>query len=103
MASTRDVAASAAAATAPAARVVGADEGLTLMIDNYDSFTYNIVQYLSELGANVHVVRNDFGTIADLEALKPARIVVSPGPGYPSEVRMCVISCCCVVQVGCCP
>lgn len=51
---------------------------MLLMIDNYDSFTYNVVQYLGELGAEVKVVRNDELTIAEIEALKPERIVVSP-------------------------
>ncbi|MBB3102077.1 aminodeoxychorismate/anthranilate synthase component II [Azomonas macrocytogenes] len=58
---------------------------MLLMIDNYDSFTYNVVQYLSELGAEVKVVRNDELTIAGIEALQPERIVVSPGPCTPSE------------------
>lgn len=55
------------------------------MIDNYDSFTYNLVQYLSELGAQVSVHRNDALTIADVEALKPTQIVISPGPCTPDE------------------
>ena len=59
--------------------------GLTLMVDNYDSFTYNIVQYLEELGASVVVVRHDAATLADIEALSPARIVISPGPGAPKD------------------
>lgn len=58
---------------------------MILMIDNYDSFTYNIVQYLGELKANVNVVRNDEVTLADIEAMKPERIVVSPGPCTPHE------------------
>lgn len=58
---------------------------MLLMIDNYDSFTYNVVQYLGELGAEVKVVRNDELTIAQIEALKPERIVVSPGPCTPNE------------------
>lgn len=58
---------------------------MLLMIDNYDSFTYNLVQYLGELGADVHVVRNDEVAIADIEKLNPERIVVSPGPCSPSE------------------
>ena len=58
---------------------------MLLMIDNYDSFTYNVVQYLSELGAVVKVVRNDELTVAEIEALKPERIVVSPGPCTPNE------------------
>ncbi|HEY9854455.1 MAG TPA: aminodeoxychorismate/anthranilate synthase component II [Stenomitos sp.] len=55
------------------------------MIDNYDSFTYNIVQYLGELGAEVQVYRNDALTLADIERLAPERIVISPGPGTPDD------------------
>jgi anthranilate synthase component 2 len=58
---------------------------MLLMIDNYDSFTYNIVQYLGELGADVHVVRNDEITVDDIAALAPERIVLSPGPCTPNE------------------
>jgi anthranilate synthase component 2 len=58
---------------------------MLLMIDNYDSFTYNLVQYLGELGADVHVVRNDEVSVADIERLAPERIVVSPGPCSPNE------------------
>ncbi|MDI1302431.1 MAG: aminodeoxychorismate/anthranilate synthase component II [bacterium] len=58
---------------------------MILMIDNYDSFTYNIVQYLGELGQDVRVVRNDEITIADIEAMAPERIVISPGPCSPNE------------------
>lgn len=58
---------------------------MLLMIDNYDSFTYNIVQYLGELGADVHVVRNDEITVDEIEALAPERIVLSPGPCTPNE------------------
>ena len=58
---------------------------MLLMIDNYDSFTYNVVQYLGELGADVHVHRNDEITIEQIEALKPERIVISPGPCTPNE------------------
>ena len=56
-----------------------------LLIDNYDSFTYNLVQYLGELGAEVKVVRNDELTVDAVEALAPARIVISPGPGTPDD------------------
>lgn len=55
------------------------------MIDNYDSFTYNLVQYLSELGATVTVYRNDQITVADLAASQPDGIVISPGPGRPED------------------
>ncbi len=58
---------------------------MLLMLDNYDSFTYNVVQYLGELGADVHVVRNDELSVAEIEALAPERIVVSPGPCTPNE------------------
>jgi anthranilate synthase component 2 len=58
---------------------------MLLMIDNYDSFTYNIVQYLGELGAEVHVVRNDEITVDEIETLAPERIVLSPGPCTPNE------------------
>ncbi|GLX16121.1 glutamine amidotransferase [Pseudomonas straminea] len=63
---------------------------MLLMIDNYDSFTYNVVQYLGELGAHVHVIRNDELTIAEIEALKPERIVVSPGPCTPTEAGVSI-------------
>ena len=58
---------------------------MLLMIDNYDSFTYNIVQYLSELGQDVLVKRNDEITLADIEQLNPDHIVISPGPCTPNE------------------
>jgi anthranilate synthase/aminodeoxychorismate synthase-like glutamine amidotransferase len=58
---------------------------MTLVIDNYDSFTYNLVQYLGELGAEVRVRRNDEVTIEQIEALKPDRILISPGPGRPEQ------------------
>ena len=58
---------------------------MLLMIDNYDSFTYNLVQYLGELGEQVHTVRNDAITIEAVEALAPSRIVISPGPGTPDD------------------
>jgi anthranilate synthase component 2 len=61
-----------------------------LMIDNYDSFTYNLVQYLGELGAEVRVERNDALTLADVEALAPERIVISPGPCTPNEAGISV-------------
>jgi len=56
---------------------------MLLLIDNYDSFTYNLFQYLSELGEEVVVVRNDKTTIAEIERMKPERIVISPGPSTP--------------------
>jgi anthranilate synthase/aminodeoxychorismate synthase-like glutamine amidotransferase len=63
---------------------------MLLMIDNYDSFTYNLVQYLGELGEDVHVYRNDKITIEEIEALKPSRIVISPGPCTPKEAGVSV-------------
>ncbi len=61
-----------------------------LVIDNYDSFTYNLVQHLGELGAEVGVVRNDKATVAELLRLKPDRLVVSPGPCTPKEAGISV-------------
>jgi anthranilate synthase/aminodeoxychorismate synthase-like glutamine amidotransferase len=58
---------------------------MMLLIDNYDSFTYNLFQYLSELGADVHTVRNDEITLDEIEKLAPERIVISPGPGTPDD------------------
>ena len=63
---------------------------MLLMIDNYDSFTYNLVQYLGELGAEVKVVRNDEVDIAGIRALAPERIVISPGPCTPNEAGVSV-------------
>jgi anthranilate synthase/aminodeoxychorismate synthase-like glutamine amidotransferase len=57
----------------------------TVLIDNYDSFTYNLYQYLAEMGADVKVFRNDQVTIAEIEALAPDHIVISPGPGDPDD------------------
>ena len=63
---------------------------MLLMIDNYDSFTYNLVQYLGELGADVRVYRNDEIGIAEIEALAPQQIVISPGPCTPNEAGISV-------------
>ncbi len=63
---------------------------MLLMIDNYDSFTYNLVQYLQTLGAEVKVVRNDELTVAQIDALKPSGIVISPGPRTPNEAGVSV-------------
>ena len=63
---------------------------MILMIDNYDSFTYNIVQYLGELAANVKVVRNDMLSIKDIEHMEPEKIVISPGPCTPNEAGISV-------------
>lgn len=64
--------------------------GKLLMLDNYDSFTYNLVRYFGELGEDVAVHRNDEITLEDIEAMKPARIVVSPGPCTPNEAGVSV-------------
>jgi anthranilate synthase component 2 len=63
---------------------------MILMIDNYDSFTYNLVQYLGELGAEVETVRNDAVTVGDIAVMKPEGIVISPGPCTPNEAGICV-------------
>jgi anthranilate synthase component 2 len=63
---------------------------MLLMIDNYDSFTYNLVQYLGELGEDVAVYRNDEITLEDISAMRPERIVVSPGPCTPNEAGVSV-------------
>jgi len=60
------------------------------MIDNYDSFTFNLVQYFGELGQDVKVVRNDEISVAEIAALKPAHLVLSPGPCSPAEAGVCV-------------
>jgi anthranilate synthase/aminodeoxychorismate synthase-like glutamine amidotransferase len=61
---------------------------MLLLIDNYDSFTYNLYQYLSELGERVEVRRNDQITLAEIEAIRPERIVISPGPCTPNEAGL---------------
>src|SRR2546422_11124506 len=63
---------------------------MILLIDNYDSFTYNLYQYLSELGAVVEVVRNDEATVEDIDVMAPDKIVISPGPGTPSDAGISV-------------
>jgi anthranilate synthase component 2 len=63
---------------------------MLVMIDNYDSFTYNVVQYLGELGADVRVFRNDEITIEEIEAMKPDHLVISPGPCTPNEAGISV-------------
>ena len=63
---------------------------MLLMIDNYDSFTYNLVQYFGELGADMRVFRNDEISIADIEKLAPSKIVISPGPCTPKEAGISV-------------
>jgi anthranilate synthase/aminodeoxychorismate synthase-like glutamine amidotransferase len=63
---------------------------MILMIDNYDSFTYNLVQYLAELGAEVETVRNDEVSLGDIVEMKPEGIVISPGPCTPNEAGICL-------------
>ena len=63
---------------------------MLLMIDNYDSFTYNLVQYFAELGEDVRVFRNDEITVEGMAALKPDKLVLSPGPCSPAEAGVCV-------------
>jgi len=63
---------------------------MILMIDNYDSFTYNIVQYCLELGADLKVIRNDELTVEEIKALNPEKIIISPGPATPNEAGVCL-------------
>ncbi len=63
---------------------------MLLVIDNYDSFTYNLVQYLGELGENPHVIRNDAMRVEEIAALAPSAIVISPGPKTPAEAGICI-------------
>lgn len=69
---------------------IRAGEYMLLMIDNYDSFTYNLVQYFGELGADVRVFRNDKITLEEIETLRPEHIVISPGPCTPREAGISV-------------
>lgn len=63
---------------------------MILMIDNYDSFTYNIVQYCLELGADLKVIRNDELTVKEIEKLNPEKIIISPGPATPDDAGVCL-------------
>jgi len=63
---------------------------MLLMIDNYDSFTYNLVQYFAELGEDVRVVRNDEITVEGIGAMRPGKLVLSPGPCSPAEAGVCI-------------
>ena len=63
---------------------------MVLVLDNYDSFTYNLVQYLGELGADIQVMRNDVVTVEDVVNAKPERIVISPGPGRPEDAGVTI-------------
>jgi anthranilate synthase/aminodeoxychorismate synthase-like glutamine amidotransferase len=74
-----------------------------LVVDNYDSFTFNLVQYVLELGAVVDVVRNDAASVAELLALAPTHIVLSPGPGRPTDSGVCQDLCRELAQTGAVP
>jgi anthranilate synthase/aminodeoxychorismate synthase-like glutamine amidotransferase len=75
----------------PACKLHGEEgRGVVFVLDNYDSFTYNLVQYLGELGAKVEVRRNDQVSVADVEALRPERIVISPGPCTPQDAGISI-------------
>ena len=63
---------------------------MILLIDNYDSFTYNLVQYIGALEPDIRVVRNDVCTLAEIEEMHPQAIVISPGPGKPSDAGICI-------------
>jgi anthranilate synthase component 2 len=63
---------------------------MILMIDNYDSFTYNIVQYCLELGADLKVIRNDELSVEEIEKLNPEKIIISPGPATPDDAGICL-------------
>ena len=63
---------------------------MILMIDNYDSFTYNIVQYCLELGADLKVIRNDEMSVEEIKALNPEKIIISPGPATPDDAGICL-------------
>ena len=63
---------------------------MILMIDNYDSFTYNIVQYCLELGADLKIIRNDECTVEEIDALNPEKIIISPGPATPDDAGVCL-------------
>ena len=71
-------------------RSIEYEVNMLLVIDNYDSFTYNLVQYLGELGQDVRVYRNDKITLKEIESLKPEKIVISPGPCTPKEAGISV-------------
>ena len=62
---------------------------MTLLIDNYDSFSYNIYQLVGSIDSNIKVIRNDAMTAEEVEAMRPDRIILSPGPGYPEDAGIC--------------
>ena len=74
---------------------------MLLVIDNYDSFTYNLVHFIGELGADVHVRRNDKITVDEVMAMQPEAIVVSPGPCTPNEAGICLDLIRFASRVGC--
>ncbi|KAB8137671.1 aminodeoxychorismate/anthranilate synthase component II [Gracilibacillus oryzae] len=63
---------------------------MILLIDNYDSFTYNLYQYISELGKEVEVIRNDKTSLKEIELMNPEAVILSPGPGTPAEAGICI-------------
>ena len=63
---------------------------MTLLIDNYDSFSYNLYQYLGEFDPDIKVIRNDEMTVEEIKALKPSRVIISPGPGRPEDAGIIV-------------
>ncbi|NLC19214.1 MAG: aminodeoxychorismate/anthranilate synthase component II [Clostridiales bacterium] len=63
---------------------------MVLMIDNYDSFTYNLVQQVGSLGYDIKVIRNDAMTVSEIRELKPSHIIISPGPGYPKDAGISI-------------
>ena len=65
---------------------------MLVMLDNYDSFTYNLVQYLGEIGEDIQVFRNDKVTVEDIDALRPHHIVISPGPGIPENAGISTLN-----------
>src|SRR5262249_21380632 len=71
-------------------RAIGGSDAVIFVLDNYDSFVYNLVQYLGELGAEPIVERNDRVTVAQVREMKPAAIVISPGPGKPADAGISI-------------
>lgn len=63
---------------------------MILLIDNYDSFSYNLVQLIGEINSDIKVVRNDELSVKEIDELKPEAIIISPGPGRPSEAGVCI-------------
>ena len=63
---------------------------MILLIDNYDSFSYNLVQYIGSIETDIQIIRNDAKTIEEIERMKPQAIILSPGPGYPKDAGVCI-------------